>query len=581
VLPEEEKAKTARLSRGQSGAEPGRRKQGAEKASKKNRESEGLTSSQKAEEIVQAPEQPKEEMPPPPPPKGVPKRPAKIPREPKLNPDAKRPASIRDHKLNGAYLVWKIMQDLRRITGESPFQPVAPSPNPTAAMPKPKPPRKSAPAALALQDTVRGVAVVHATPMRQGHATALASSPLPDTLPAKSGDGPIFDSDRSISVGVKTRKRKQTVSWRMVRGVETRVSISDMDVPETRKPEATSVLCSPATPSLPYNPAILRPSVPKSRRLPPPTPTTPQQPLEYHEQGHVPHPQPSHIPHPQNYTSHPHNHFHPPPPRISNPSTPALDAIDAGFRETDRLIAQLSRPTTPVPLRLAPLKTLPQFQQQQHLQREATHQCHEPRQSLQEQRQPKLAPLEPKVFSPGPRNGISSDVGSPLSLRPGSSNPFFFTDPLVGQLGYPPLWLKEEWGEREQCSPPREGQQVREGHWPHGQHQGQQQNSPHPGSTPVNRQDSWSGLGPRQQQQPQQGHQAMGYAQQPRTGNDGWRASTGRSSEESKLQLQGGQQVERTSAPVSPWCPDEQLRKEQEAALMLSAMSGRSGYYQG
>jgi NAD-dependent histone deacetylase SIR2 len=461
---------------------------------------------------------------------------------------------------------------------------VAPSPNPTAAKPKAKQPRKSAPAALALQDTVRGVAEVHATPMRQGDATALASSPLPDTLPAKSGNTPIFDSDRSISVGVKTRKRKQTVSWRMVRGVETRVSISDMDVPETRKPEATSVLYSPTTPSLPYTPAILRPSVPKSRRLPPPTPTTPQQPLEYHDQRSVPHSQPNHIPHPQNYTSHPQNHFHHPPP-ISNPSTPALDAIDAGFRETDRLIAQLSRPTTPVPLRLAPLKTLPQTQQQHHLQHEAMNRHHEHRPSMQEQRQPKLAPLEPKFFSPGPRNGISSNVGSPVSLRPGSSNnAFFFTDPLVGQLGYPPLWLREEWGEREQYSPQREGQQQVEGHWPHGQHRGQQQqqgHSPHPGSGPMNRQDSWRGFGPPQQQQPQQGYQGTSYAQQSRTGKDGWRITTGRDSEGSKMQLQGGQQVERTSAPVSPWCPDEQLRKEQEAALMLSAMSGRTGYYQG
>jgi hypothetical protein len=73
----------------------------------------------------------------------------------------------------------------------------------------------------------------------------------------------------------------------------------------------------------------------------------------------------------------------------------------------------------------------------------------------------------------------------------------------------------------------------------------------------------------------------MGYAQQPRTGKDGWRTTVGRDSGESRLQLQGTQHVERTSAPVSPWCPDEQLRKEQEAALMLSAMSGRSGYYQG
>jgi hypothetical protein len=44
-------------------------------------------------------------------------KPPVSPKERKLNPNAKRPASIRDHKQNGAYLVWKIMDDLRRIAG--------------------------------------------------------------------------------------------------------------------------------------------------------------------------------------------------------------------------------------------------------------------------------------------------------------------------------------------------------------------------------------------------------------------------------------------------------------------------------
>ncbi|KAK4034509.1 NAD-dependent histone deacetylase HST3 [Parachaetomium inaequale] len=467
ALPEEEKPKTFRLSRRQSGAEPSKRKEGAEKTSKRARESDGFPSSQKEESglsiTVQGPEQGyKDEMAPPalppPLPKSVPKKAVRVAREPKLNPDAKRPASVRDHKQNGAYLVCKIMEDLRRITGGGLAQSVASSPNPAATRPKGKRPRKSAPAALGLQSTPTqqpSVGEARHVAIRQTHPPALASSPPPNSL---SADDATPNRESSISASVKTRKRKQAVTWRMIGGVETRVSLNDAVEPQT------------PTPSLPNTPAILRPSpVPNSRRLPPPTPTTPQPPPQHHN-----HPSHEHIPHPQPITTDP-------------SASSAIDvAISAGFRETDRLIAQmhhesrLSRPATPLQLRLPPLLEQVQSPVQKQQQQYQYHTA-------------KLVPMEPKVESPGPSKGISSNVGSPVAV---GGNPFFLADPLAGSLRFPPAWLREDYS----SSRGREG----------------------PSSQVV-------GLGLR-------GHLPRG---------------------------------------MSPWCPDEQLRKEeQEAAMMLSAMRG-------
>ncbi|KAH6857089.1 hypothetical protein B0I37DRAFT_403505 [Chaetomium sp. MPI-CAGE-AT-0009] len=511
-LPEEDKPKSSKLTRRQSGAE-GKRKEGSDKTSKRGKESDGLGNSQKMEETglsieVQGPEQGleqgyKEEMPPPPA-KTVPKKAVKVPKEPKLNPDAKRPASVRDHKQNGAYLVYKIMDDLRRITGGSPARSAASSPI-TSARSKPKRPRKSAPATLGPQDAPtepsRVVETRHTpTPTRP---TVPASSPAPNALPA--GDSPVRNSESSISTTVKSRKRKSAVTWRMIRGVETRVSLHDAVEPQ------------PPAPSVRHTAAAPLPSpVPDSRRLPPPTPTTPQQPSQSRTEPHLgPHPQPI----------------------ATEPSTSAIDmAITAGFRETDRLIAQihhetrLSRPTTPIQLRLPPL-LVPNPSDQQHQVAQAT-QAHSRRKGDKAKQQQqyqyhsaKLVPMEPKVDSPGPRKGISSNVGSPVAA---GRNPFFFADPLVGRLGYPPVWLQ---------------QQLASEAWADGKTQQQQQQQGH--GRPAlggGRDTKGKGLQLQPQSQPQS---------QPQPG-----------------------QRDQTGGPASPWCPDEQLRKEQEAAMMLSAMRG-------
>ncbi|KAK4152962.1 NAD-dependent histone deacetylase HST3 [Chaetomidium leptoderma] len=483
AVPDEEKQKAAKLSRRQSGVESGKRKEGSEKTTKRRRESDGDGGEKKEESGPCVGEQQGLEQPcpgteamAPPPLKPMSKRAVKVPKEPKLNPEAKRPASIRDHKLNGAYLVWKITEHLRRITGASPIQSITSSPSTTSSTrPKAKRPRKSAPAALGLQVSPTehvGRAEANETATRPPHPAVLASSPLPSIFSMKAEDGAVHDGEKSISAAVKSRRRKQTIAWRMIGGVETRVSLNDAGEPET--------------PCQPRSEPILKPSpVPKSRRLPPPTPTTPHQPS------------------PQ-YPSHNQDQIHiPPPPITTDPSASAIDqAINTGFRETDRLIAQmhqeerLSRPATPVQLRLAPLKTrLPEQQQQQHQRQRQGGQKQQ--QQQQQPQQPKLVPLEPKVFSPGPRKGISSNVGSPVASRLGSGNPFCFTDPLVGWLGYPPVWLQEQ----------------------------------------------------------QQKGQGLGQGQEHGGGGGGGGGGSG------------------------AWCPDEQLRKEQEAALMLSAMSGRGGYY--
>ncbi|KAK3290525.1 uncharacterized protein B0H64DRAFT_60385 [Chaetomium fimeti] len=507
-LPEEDKPKSSKLSRRQSGAE-GKRKEGADKT-RRGRESDGLGNNQKEETGVpvqlQGPEQGleqgyKEEMPPPPA-KAVPKKAVKVPREPKLNPDAKRPASVRDHKQNGAYLVYKIMDDLRLITGGSPARSAASSPINTTRS-RAKRPRKSAPVTLEPQDAPTEPSRVVETRHTQTPArpTVPASSPAPNALPGV--DSPVRNSESSISAAVKSRKRKSAVTWRMIRGVETRVSLHDAGEPQ------------PPTPSIPHTPAVLAPSpVPDSRRLPPPTPTTPQQPSPYRTDPH-------HGPDPQ--------------PITTGPSTSAIDmAITAGFRETDRLIAQihhetrLSRPTTPIQLRLPPL-LVPNPSDQQHQAAQAAHPHNRRKEDKAKQQQQqqqyeyhtaKLVPMEPKVDSPGPRKGISSNVGSPIAL---GRNPFFFADPLVGRLGYPPVWLQ---------------QQLASEAWVDGK-----------------------------QQQPGQG-QGRGVMKGKDTKGKGLQSHP-----QPHPQPQADQR-DRVAGQMSPWCPDEQLRKEQEAAMMLSAMRG-------
>ena len=570
ALPDEEKQKVAKLSRRQSGIESTKRKDGTEKTTKKSRESDGLPSSQKREgtglSVQEEGEEPSvlEDMPPPSlplPSKAVSKRAAKIakepkePKEPKLNPDAKRPASIRDHKLNGAYLVWKITEDLQRITGRSPTVSAATSPQSTTARSKAKRPRKSAPAALESQNIPTPVRSVETPDLWMGKTEPAipASSPLHKPLQA---DGPVTNSDNSISAAVKSRKRKQAVTWRVIRGVETRVSINDAGDVQTV--------------SMPVSPTILRPPpAPKSRRLPPPAPTTPSQPPQYP------------------------NHVLPPQPE---PPTSAFDkAIEAGFRETDRLIAQMhqeaSRPATP--LRLPPLKTFfppqhkhqPQQRQHQHHQtihhpqqqqphQIHTHYHHLPTHPQQEQQQPPPqhpqhqqtqhhpptgpAPVEPSLMSSGPRTGISN-VASPVfpnAINPANNNnPFSLTDPLADWLGYPPAWMRQH--HHHQHHHPQDHQQQQQ------QRRVFKSTEREKPATTGERACGEFGAG------------LYGYGSIPVSVPSpvglGVEAGVGGGFRQQAVPVEGN---------AESWgCPDEQLRKEQEAALMLSALSGRGGLF--
>jgi hypothetical protein len=463
-LPKEEKQKPKKASRRQSGDEHGKQREGTEKTSGKvkrgrsslvGEESErsGASTEQEQREIYPGPSSQLHGMPPPRPPgQTLPKRFVNTYREPRLNPNAKRPAAIRDHKLNGAYLVWKIMSELRRITGGNPPPSAAPSPSRTdrTARPRDKRPRKSAPAASksieAKPEQDSFTDPFPPLPADKKKPSAAISSPAPPKQPIGSVEPVVSAQAESISAAVKSRKRKQAV-WRMIGGVETKVSLNPEN--ENMSPLPTTTAIFSPSPQPHAQPSTQR----HMRTLPLPIPTTPAQPI----------------------------------PRRAGPSTatrstvndPFVKILDTGFRETDRLIAQLqlhrestphipspnpmaSRPSTPpvpVPVRLAPLKIPP-----------ATGTSAETVDRQQETVSPKLATLEPNIPSPGPGAAammISCDVGSPspaetiaasrerrerrLSWATAMGDPFFFADPLgglghlgglggTGGLAYPPSW---------------------------------------------------------------------------------------------------------------------------------------------
>ncbi|KAK4460002.1 putative NAD-dependent histone deacetylase [Cladorrhinum samala] len=482
---------------------------------------------------------PTNEMPPPPLPTSSPltskplvSRPARTAREPKLNPDAKRPASIRDHKLNGAYLTCKILQELKRITGESPTESAPASPVPAAPRPKTKKGRKSAPGVLETENPMdaeessrdgNDVKMVDAPPQTKRRRKAKAAPSSDETPPAPTSQGPEAtviepiqppqpQEDSSISAMVKTRKRKRTVAWRMIRGVETQVTLDengDIILPAPPPAPTPSQRPQQLQRFLPHTQATFGPALPSPsfRTLPEPVPSplaSPKGPYSrnnsfaaiddaFRETDKL-------IAISRN------NHSFP-----STPSTNHL-LLDNAFHETDRLIAkfqQESRPSTPV-LHLAPLN-IP-----------AKTQAAAPHHNSP----PKLEPLEPKVHSPGPRAEISSNVGSPISSR--MNNPFFLSDPLAGHFGYcPPMWAPQ----------PFQGGVVQ---------------FPSHAPTP---------LPPAPPPPPHHHHHhhlvQQGQVQDPQPRSE----STGSNN---------------STRSAASWCPDEQLRKEQEVAMMLSVMRGAS-----
>ncbi|KAK0641941.1 hypothetical protein B0T16DRAFT_461963 [Cercophora newfieldiana] len=203
--------------------------------------------------------------------------------ERKLNPNAKRPASVRDHKQNAAYLSWKIMEDLRRITGSPSTASVASSPLPAQPKPKKSRPRKSAPAALGTQDGPLGEdqkqpssEIGEVTPNPEeavsesmtlpGLRPSLTHSEMEDSQPTGSktdqGDSPSMDSPSvkpqteqrdSISAAVKSRKRKR-LTWKKINGVETPVTVDE----SSRQPPAAANAPSAGAPApLPGPEAVL------------------------------------------------------------------------------------------------------------------------------------------------------------------------------------------------------------------------------------------------------------------------------------------------------------------------------------
>ncbi|KAK1832601.1 NAD-dependent histone deacetylase HST3 [Podospora conica] len=315
----------------------------------------------------------------------------RVPKERKLNPNAKRPASTRDHKQNGAYLTWKIGKLLREAVYGRPDPEVASSPvGPVQPKPRPKKSRKSAPAALGSREPTEPSqstpSVAPEVASFEGHMAGVKDEGTNPDGPAQ-GEPPVSAMnvqatpqvqtsqptpgiDDSISAAVKNRKRKRNVTWKKINGVETPVSADD-DVEAGKK--AGSKLhtkaffkVAPTPTPQPEAEAVV------DRRLPPPQ-TPPQQ----------------------------------------NPPRQFRDGFgSAGFAETD---AKLSEAWADVGL--PPVVIRP------------------PGRSAPP---PKLQPMEPQV-SPAPSLEIlSPNVGGPARWRC-PPNPFFLSDPLAGQFGWQPL----------------------------------------------------------------------------------------------------------------------------------------------
>lgn len=185
---------------------------------------------------------------------------AKTRRKLRYNPDAKRPNAVRDDKFNGAYLVKKITLELQRIAGT----PASSRPKSTPATPTTKPKvkrtRKSAPA------TLQSV---------EGSSGEKPEVPQVEEVVKPTAEAPVPEKDDSISAAVKTRKRKRTVMWKKIYGVETPVALED-------QAELAETLPGPArllSLSRPRSPEPFPPRLPKLENPPKVSPNK-LQPLE-------------------------------------------------------------------------------------------------------------------------------------------------------------------------------------------------------------------------------------------------------------------------------------------------------------
>jgi len=561
TLPDEDKPKASKASRRQSG-EGSKRKEASAKTYHKNKESDQPLDTQTLETSatsIDGEASPLTELETQPTPSSQltpqnssPKKSQKTRREQKFNPDAKRPACIRDHKQNGAYLVWKIMQDLRRITGDneaspSPAASVSPlaSAEEPAARSKPKRARKSTPSSLESNIDVNGYTVNQETASQPSQLPAEPNvapsipSPKPNGLQTAPKEPAAPDINSSISAVVKTRKRKQTFTWRVINGVETRISLTS-EGEQIDPPLHTSALHRPLPAAKPQKTGKASKSKVRSTSLP--AAAKPQ----------------------SSSSKVPSQPLCPPgiaPLAIRHQNIQTND-IDAGFRATDHYISKaqqqqaLARAETPQSLLLPPLNPQP---------------------PQQAPAKPKPAPLEPKVTSPGPKVEISSNVGSPTAVmsRPPPKNPFFFSDPLAGWLWYPPAWQNQGYAggqDRERVQGQNQGQhtQSRGAHAGPARGNGQLPNRYH-----CQQQPQYHCQAAQQNLQNGNGHrvpaQGQSQGQQPAGPQQHW---THQPSIPSPDRARGHQQrgSESGASSTGGWCPDEQLR--QEAALMLSALRG-------
>ncbi|KAL0466307.1 hypothetical protein QR685DRAFT_451054 [Neurospora intermedia] len=287
------------------------------------------------------------EMPPPPAPvtKTAQKRPTRAPREPKLNPDAKRPASVRDHKNNAAHLVWRIMSNLEVIRNlEKEVEKQVPVPAETTTKDKSKAKKKKVTASQS--DKPKAAAAKKLQPNRDSQPPVqVSASDAGGNVPEQDEIQVDLEAD-SITAAVKTRKRKRNVTWKMIRGVETRVSLdtngTEVALPPPHHPHATAVPVNipfkapqrqrSKTPQPPQPPAsqqtqLLPPAtIPKNRALPKPKPQAPRN--RTNSGASIP-------PHTAIHTT---AIFTPKP--LANLAVEVVDKYDAGFEETDRLIAR-------------------------------------------------------------------------------------------------------------------------------------------------------------------------------------------------------------------------------------------------
>ncbi|KAK3688683.1 hypothetical protein B0T22DRAFT_380471 [Podospora appendiculata] len=560
VLPEDEK-KPARASRRTSGGDTTKQKSSS---TNKRRETGGSSSKTQRDSIgssitviedgIEVAELPSEVMAPPRSSRARKdgKEPGE-PREPKLNPNAKRPASIRDHKLNGAFLVWKIMGELRRVTGRATTPSDASSANekkPKAA-PKTRRSRRSAPAALESEDkdtTAADIGVVMHEPENEPEEQiAEPETAVSEEVESETKVTGTDEHGTSISALVKSRKRKRT-AWKMVRGVETRVPVED-DRDEV--------------PPLPHTDAVFKP-----RATPNPGPEVDAE------------PQPQDLSSsslPVEATVAPIAATAPPKtkPRKQVKPKAKLDALPRTEAVFKPLLKPKAAPSTPALTKPEP-KPKPR----------ALPKAMTPANSKPASRVATPIPTQPKVTSPGPLAEIAPDVGSPAAVRPGSgNNPFSYADPLGRQLSFPPTWLGGvELGAFHHHGYYQPMEQMQTDGGEHGHYAGRLTSEAHGLSHgydgPVGQYHEGHGydghVGPFQPGHPFADH---GYAapggQYPEGPGDGF----GGCHHGLVPGYEVGHYDEATASGGGGRStgPEEQLQKEQEAAMMLSLLRGGGG----